>query len=549
MGRPPVIRLPVIPWPHLVGGLILVIMLVPIRRYSLPANLPFELELYRLVVAALVVGWLGSLLVDHRVRLRRTGFEGPLLVIVGSAIASVVVNPERVAENSAEVNKTLMFLLSFVVVLYLTVSGLRRLTDVDFVARCLVLGGVVVAFFAIIEARTGFNLFSHLAVVLPFLRETADVGGYQRLGTARLRVFGSAQHPIALSAALVMLAPLAVYLARRTGHARWWLCALVLGAACASAVSRTGVLMFAVIALVFLWLRPRETLRLWPALLAALVLTHVALPGTLGALKTSFFPPGGLVAEQHKSADSSGSGRLADLGPALERWTHQPLLGEGLGTIIVEPERRRDRREHLRRPVAGHAARDGDRRARGLDLVLRTRDPSLRSRGETRPLGARLAPDGDHGRRGGLRRRDAHLRRVLVHPGHVSDVPLRGTRLRDPAHGVRRGFTRGGIRLDPASARHEPRLTPRTASPDVLHTPNWGYRSFTAQSIHVRPIVESKRSRPEAMRPPGAQARCPNPPKQPAPFGSAAPLALPEPPHAFARGHGCSSRCSPSACS
>ena len=52
----PMIRLPVIPWPHLLGGLILVIMLVPIRRYSLPANLPFQLELYRLVVAALVVG-------------------------------------------------------------------------------------------------------------------------------------------------------------------------------------------------------------------------------------------------------------------------------------------------------------------------------------------------------------------------------------------------------------------------------------------------------------------------------------------------------------
>ena len=329
------IRLPVIPWSHLLGGLILVIMLVPIRRYSLPANLPFQIELYRLVVAALVVGWLGSLLVDQRVSLRRTGFEGPLVVIVGSAIVSVVVNPGRVAETSAEVNKSLMFLLSFVVVLYLTVSGVRRLADADFVARCLVLGGVVVSVFAIVEARTGFNVFNHLAVVLPFLRDVQEVGGFQRLGTARLRVFASAQHPIALSAALVMLAPLAVYLARRTGQARWWLCALVLGAACASAVSRTGVLMFAVIALVFLWLRPRETLRLWPALLAALVLTHVALPGTLGAIKTSFLPPGGLVAEQHQSADSSGSGRLADLGPALERWTHHPLLGEGYGSIIV----------------------------------------------------------------------------------------------------------------------------------------------------------------------------------------------------------------------
>jgi hypothetical protein len=70
-----VIRLPVIPWSYLLGGLILVIMLVPIRRYTLPANLPFQLELYRLFVAALVVGWVASLLVDHRVRLRRTGFS------------------------------------------------------------------------------------------------------------------------------------------------------------------------------------------------------------------------------------------------------------------------------------------------------------------------------------------------------------------------------------------------------------------------------------------------------------------------------------------
>ena len=55
-----------------------------------------------------------------------------------------------------------MFLLSFVVVLYLTVSGVRRLADVDFLARCLVAGRRVVAVFAIVEARTGFNVFNHL---------------------------------------------------------------------------------------------------------------------------------------------------------------------------------------------------------------------------------------------------------------------------------------------------------------------------------------------------------------------------------------------------
>ena len=108
-----------------------------------------------------------------------------------------------------------MFLLSFVVVLYLTVSGVRRLTDVDFLARCLVAGGAVVSVFAIIEARTGFNVFNHLAAVMPFLRDLGDVGGFQRLGTASCACSARRSIPIALSAALVMLAPLAIYLARR----------------------------------------------------------------------------------------------------------------------------------------------------------------------------------------------------------------------------------------------------------------------------------------------------------------------------------------------
>ncbi len=156
----------------------------------------------------LVLGWFASLLVDQRTRFRRTGFEGPLLLIVGSAIASVVANPARVAQFSTEVNKSLMFLLSYVLVLYVITSVITRREDVDYLAKTLVAGGGVVALLAIVEARTGFNLFNHLSTVMPFLQDQGgDVGGYQRLGTAKLRVFGSAQHPIALSGALVMLTP------------------------------------------------------------------------------------------------------------------------------------------------------------------------------------------------------------------------------------------------------------------------------------------------------------------------------------------------------
>ena len=331
-----VARAAVVRWPHLVAALIVVILFIPMRRYSLPGNLPFQLEPYRLFVALLVLGWFASLLVDRREGFRRTGFEAPLVVVIGAVFGSIVVNPGRAGAVSSDVVKSLTFFVSFLLVLYLIASTIRRIADVEFLTKTLVGGGAVVAFFAIVEARTGYNVFNHLSRVIPFLTG-GDIAGpaYLRLGTAKVRVFASAEHPIALSAMLVMLAPLAVYLARRYRQRRWWLCALLFLAAVASTVSRTGILMFFVVALVFLWLRPRETRRFWPAIVPALIAIHFVLPGTLGAVKQSFMPAGGLIAEQKASADTSGSGRLADLGPALTLWQAEPVLGQGYGTQVV----------------------------------------------------------------------------------------------------------------------------------------------------------------------------------------------------------------------
>lgn len=324
-------------WPRLMAALIVIILVIPIRRYALPGSLPFELEPYRIFVAFLVLGWLASLLVDPAVSFRSTGLEGPLAVILGAIVASLIANGDRVAAGSAEVTKSLTFSISFLVMLYVIVSTIRRLADVDFLVRVLVVGGTIVAGFAIVEARTQFNVFNHLDRAVPFLRQTEaiDPGGFVRVGTAKLRVFASAEHPIALSAALVLLIPLAIYLVRRHGQRRWIACVLILGAASTSAVSRTGILMLGVVVLVFLWLRPRETRRLWPALLPALVFIHFILPGTLGALKQSFLPAGGLVAEQQSNAGGSGSGRLVDLGPALTVWEAAPLAGQGFGTQLI----------------------------------------------------------------------------------------------------------------------------------------------------------------------------------------------------------------------
>jgi hypothetical protein len=66
----------------------------------------------------------------------------------------------------------------------------------------------------------------------------------------------------------------------------------------------------------------------------ALVLIHLALPGTLGSIKEAFLPKGGLVAEQANV--SVGSGRVASFGPAVAEISRQPLFGVGFGTRIVD---------------------------------------------------------------------------------------------------------------------------------------------------------------------------------------------------------------------
>jgi len=322
-------------WRLLLAVIILLILFVPVKLYSLPATLPFSLEPYRLVVAFVALGWIGSLLVDSRVRPRGSGVvDKPLAAFVAVVLVGEIVNHARVNAVGGDVVKRLLFFASFFVVLYLIVSVANSRQDIDFLIKTLVIGGAVVGFFALIESRTGYNVFNHLSSFMPILRETGDTLDVSRGG--QLRVVASSQHPIALGAAMVILIPPAVYLARV--HRGRWLFALLLnlGGAVAS-VSRTPMLMLLTVVVTFLWLRPAEVKRLWPALLPLVLMVHFALPGTIGNLKSSFFPKGGLIQEQQ--VGQVGSGRVSTLGPALRlEFKPNPILGEGFGTRVTKPD-------------------------------------------------------------------------------------------------------------------------------------------------------------------------------------------------------------------
>jgi O-antigen ligase len=93
--------------------------------------------------------------------------------------------------------------------------------------------------------------------------------------------------------------------------------------------------MLVAVAAVFLWLRPRQTRRLWPLVIPLVLAVHFVIPGTLGTFKQSFLPEGGLIAEQRSNPGSRGQGRIADLGPSLREFAGKPLVGQGYSTRVV----------------------------------------------------------------------------------------------------------------------------------------------------------------------------------------------------------------------
>jgi hypothetical protein len=328
-------------WEALLSALVLVVLFIPIRRYTLPGSLPFQLEPYRLLTVFIAIGWLASLLVDPRVRLRKTGFELQLGLIALSMLLSDAVNGVRIHDLGVqtEVVKKLTFFASFFAIAYVVPSVVRRRSHVDRLARILVVGGTLLALCALWEGQMHYNVFNHLSQWVPVLK--LDKLPYSLISNqndrgGRLRVYGPAQSPIAYGALFVMILPVAIYLAKRTGRKLWVGATLLILIGAFSTVSRTAMIMLLAMAFAYWRFRRAEMKKLWPLVLPLLVVVHFALPGTLGTLKGAFLPKGGIIAEQSAGAGTYGSGRIADLGPGLHDAKQHLMLGQGFGTRLTD---------------------------------------------------------------------------------------------------------------------------------------------------------------------------------------------------------------------
>jgi hypothetical protein len=320
------------------GGLIAlvaVIWLIPIKRYKLPVELPFNLEVYRLLILGLTLALAVGIL-SGRARLSAAGHAKPVLVLAVCALAAQLVNLHQISAAGLQTQslKSLSFFLSFLVAYLVVCSSIHRFEHLRAAIMAIVVCAVIVGIAAIYESRTRHNLSDDLNKIFPFLVPTGEDKSNIRQG--RLRVRASAQHPIALAGVLLLTVPLVIYLARHAAsksRARLWLLGgvpIMVGGI--ATVSRTAIVVLFAMVVVALMFRRRETVRRWAVLIPLVGVLHFAAPGAMKGLYQAMTPKGGLISQQQERPGQQGSGRIADLAIGIGRWKEAPIFGRGLGT-------------------------------------------------------------------------------------------------------------------------------------------------------------------------------------------------------------------------
>ena len=330
-------------WSWLICCLAGVDLLIPEDdRYVLKGvgnGLGFQLEPYRILVLIMIIGWITGLMIDPRVRPRKTKFDGPLLLITLGVLGSDVFNAGRVAEASSSVMKAVSLFLFLTLLLYVIASTVRTRETIERILQMLVGVGCIVGVAALVEREASFNVFNHLHRLLPMFTFNAAAGGNGAIRNGAFRAVASAGHPIELSNEMAMLTPIAAYLAIR-GRKWWWGSIPILVMGNFTTGSRTGMVGLLTVLVVCLCMRPRETARFWPALIPILAVVQAAIPGAITGTFGEFFPKGGLIAQQSETFAANGrvqdANRLSRIGPQLRDVfdKHNQFFGQGYGTRL-----------------------------------------------------------------------------------------------------------------------------------------------------------------------------------------------------------------------
>ena len=322
------------PMPWLLAGFLVMVFLIPFDGNELKVHLPVDSKLDRFALVGIIGAAIFNALSGRgaeRTRRRMTGVSAAVLAFTGVALASVVVNIDRIYRLSelALAEKRLLQLVAYVV-FFLFVANTVRPTEVRSFSRLVLVLACLTAIGTLYESRTGFNVFyvwtakllQPIAGVIPpptVIHPAATV--------ARKAIVGPTEHGLALASMLSIALPFAVIRlleARELGRRLLYLFAIGLILAASLATARKTAIVAPVAAFAILIFYNRKLLRWVPVGIIVLVpLIHFTAPGALGTFN-SLLTAG---------SESSTQGRTSDYSAIQPDIATHPVFGRGFGTL------------------------------------------------------------------------------------------------------------------------------------------------------------------------------------------------------------------------
>jgi hypothetical protein len=319
-------------WHHLLMLYIGVLLLVPVEFYKIKIGSPVDIQFDRIVFFVITAFWFISLLIDRNTKFVLTKSGIALLVFAGIILLSFVINMQELSETARIGNavKKLFYVSVMVALFIFVVSTITKREQIDKIFRFALSVAVIASSFSILEFISGFNIFRHLHSVFPFLMASPTKLGVVLFRSGHVRVFGSADHPIAFGVILSFFLPLALHYYRfalsSSERLKYGAYMMIMLLAMFMTISRTPFIAIIVMIIVYAFYKPRQAATFAAVLIAAVFVVHMAFPGVAGGL-VSYFSPSYL----DKYELHNPYGRVADQPKMIALFLERPVYGRGYG--------------------------------------------------------------------------------------------------------------------------------------------------------------------------------------------------------------------------
>ena len=257
-------------------------------------------------------------------------FWGALVTLALVSFSAAMLRGQPVDQVSPAIT-AIVRLLSWSGVILVALDGIRTPTALFRLVRRLVAGATFLASLGLVQLVTQQTLVDSFSMI-PGLSLTAEGGIVERSG--RIRVTGTAYHPLEYTATLNALLPLVIATAVCAGFwskskvARflWWIPAGLTSFSALVGVSRSATIGFVIVAILMVFGLPRRY-RLWSMIGGSIFVLAVlaASPGLLSNTLELFVGA---------SDDPSTQSRFSGIEKAVEFIAVSPAIGVGFGTFL-----------------------------------------------------------------------------------------------------------------------------------------------------------------------------------------------------------------------